>query len=370
MIDQHKQAFQEEARELLVELESALLELDQNRDDREVIGRAFRALHTIKGSGAMFGFEDVSRFAHNLESAFDQLRNGRLRASSELIALTLAAGDQIKGMLEGPTGPGGADPERAAAILAELGRLTGSTAPAPHAAAAAPMSHAAPPAAGPGSGPAREWRIHFRPGLDALLNGTNPLLLLRELGELGELRVRVDLAAVPRLGEIDPERCYLAWDMLLRTSAEPSAIQDVFIFVEGECELSIEPAAPSAASARATPAAAPQASGASGSAAGGAASSIRVSADKLDQLVNLVGELVTVQARLGEIAGRRDDPDVVAVSEEVERLTAALRENSMSIRMLPLRGAFERFRRLVHDLGIELHKEVELTHRGRRHGAG
>ena len=126
MIDQYKQAFQEEARELLVELESALLELDQNRDDREVVGRAFRALHTIKGSGAMFGFDDIAGFVHNLENAFDQLRNGKLSATAELINLTLAAGDQIKTMLDEAAGRGVADKARSAGILAELRELTGS----------------------------------------------------------------------------------------------------------------------------------------------------------------------------------------------------------------------------------------------------
>src|ERR1700722_17482693 len=110
MIDKYKQAFQEEARELLAELEAALLELDQKREDREVVGRAFRALHTIKGSGAMFGFEDVSSFAHNLETAFDLLRNGRLVVTTGLIKLSLAAGDQIKAMLDGASGGGAADP--------------------------------------------------------------------------------------------------------------------------------------------------------------------------------------------------------------------------------------------------------------------
>ena len=200
-----------------------------------------------------------------------------------------------------------------------------------------------------------------------LLNGTNPLLLLRELRELGELRIELDTAAIPPLGEIDPERCYLAWDMVLTTAAAPEAIRDVFIFVEDDCELTIErgcrPGRRKHVRRRQPPArqSVPDGRGAAGP---GAASSIRVSADKLDQLVNLVGELVTVQARLSEVAGRRDDPDILDISEEVDRLTAALRENSMSIRMLPLRTTFERFRRLVHDLGIELHKEVELTIEG------
>src|SRR5690242_6680120 len=100
MIDKYRQAFQEEARELLAELESALLELDGKRDDRELVGRAFRALHTIKGSGAMFGFDDISTFAHDLENAFDRLRSGQLAVTGSLINLALAAEDQIKTMLD------------------------------------------------------------------------------------------------------------------------------------------------------------------------------------------------------------------------------------------------------------------------------
>src|ERR1700685_1155717 len=110
--DQYKQAFQEEARELLAELEAALLALDRDRANLDLVGRAFRALHTIKGSGAMFGFDDVASFTHHLENAFDQLRQGKLEASAELIALALAAGDQIKAMLEQAAGGGPADAHR------------------------------------------------------------------------------------------------------------------------------------------------------------------------------------------------------------------------------------------------------------------
>jgi len=351
MID-HRQAFQDEARELLVELESALLELDEKREDSEIVGRAFRALHTIKGSGAMFGFEDIARFAHHLESAFDKLRKGQLTATTDLINLALGAADQIKKMLGAAGGQGTADPNRSEAILTELhfliGAPSGEMPPLP--------SASQPPPAVP-AGPPREWRIGFRPAPDVLLNGTNPVRLLAELRELGQLRVEADTSAIPSLADIDPERCYLAWKMVLSTTADPSAIRDVFIFVENECELTIEPTDPSAPAPKPpTPAAesrpAPVAP---------TTSSIRVSAEKLDQLVNLVGELVTVQARLGEVAARRDDPEVLSVAEEVERLTSALRENSMSIRMLPLRPTFERFRRLVHDLGVDLNKQVELT---------
>jgi len=371
MIDKYKQAFQEEARELLVELESALLELDQKRDDREVVGRAFRALHTIKGSGAMFGFDDVAGFAHNLETAFDRLRNGQIAATADLINLTLAAGDQIKTMLDEAAGRGNVDHLRSASILAELQELTGLSDTRPDAAHLSPAAPGAPGVA------AHDWDIHFRPGPAVLLNGINPLLLLRELRELGRLQIDLDTSAIPPLGSIDAEHCYLAWNMVLTTTVEPEAIRDVFIFVEDDCELSIERAPDQAASAPDAPlamvvavnppaltAAKPKLRDAAGPVSQGAASSIRVSTEKLDQLVNLVGELVTVQARLSEVAGRRDDVDILDISEAVDRLTAALRENSMSIRMLPLKTTFERFRRLVHDLSADLHKEVDFTIEG------
>jgi two-component system chemotaxis sensor kinase CheA len=349
MMDQYKQAFQEEARELLVELESALLELDENPGDGEAVGRAFRALHTIKGSGAMFGFDDVAGFAHDLENAFDRLRKGELAATASLINLALAAGDEIKSMLDASAGNGVVEPGRSAKILAELRGLTGVPEPRQ---GAAPLSAAG--GAGDGAA-ARDWQIRFRPASDVLLNGTNPLLLLRELRGLGAVRIQVDTAAIPPLGEMDPERCYLGWNMVLTTAAAAEAIRDVFIFIEDDCELAIEPVMN-------TPLAPVQ--DRKVTACPGITSNIRVSAEKLDQLVNLVGELVTVQARLSEVAARRDDADILDISEAVDRLTAALRENSMSIRMLPLRSTFERFRRLVHDLGIELHKEVELSIEG------
>ena len=126
MIDKYKQAFREEAREILVELEAALLQLNENRGDSELVGRAFRALHTIKGSGAMFGFDDLAGFTHNLENAFDEVRNGRLKVTLELINLSLAALDQIKGMLEEAAGHG-ANSAAATDILAKLGQLTGKS---------------------------------------------------------------------------------------------------------------------------------------------------------------------------------------------------------------------------------------------------
>jgi len=362
--EQFKQSFREEAREILADLESALLALNENRGDAELVGRIFRGLHTIKGSGAMFGFERMAAFAHDLETAFDLVRNGGLETSSDLIDLTLSSLDQIAAMLEEEvSGASSADAAVCAEILENVRKLAGiagDAAPAFENEAARDV----PPASG-----VESWRIRFAPGPDLLRCGANPTLLLRELGQLGSLSIQADLDAIPPIGEIDPERCYVAWEMVLQTTAPIEAIRDVFIFVENCSELKIDPLKGTAAI--------PADAAAKGivdrrEARGGrrdydppeTASSIRVAAAKLDHFVNLVGELVTVQAWLSELAGRRDDSDLSAVSEEIERLVSALRENSMDMRMMPIRGTFEKFRRLVHDLARNLGKNVELTIEG------
>ena len=378
--DQFKQSFREEAREILVELEAALLELNENRGDMELVSRVFRALHTIKGSGAMFGFEDLAAFTHNLENAFDEVRNGRLEVSSELVDLTLAALDQIRAMLEeGAQGAPAADSAACAEILAQVRRLTGK----PESRQAEKKAAAA--LTEPAAGRMRDWYIRFAPGPDMMRCGANPLLLLRELRQLGGLSVKASMAAIPPLAELDPERCYITWEMVLATAAEGDDLRDVFIFVEDGCEVSIEPASnqgssPAPGSPQSSTESAPECAADQTARAlkekripqGGRrnydapdnASSLRVPAAKLDQFVNLVGELVTVQARLSEIAAKCDDAEVAAVSEEIERLTSSLRENSMNIRMMPIRATFEKFRRLVHDLARDLGKNVELTIEG------
>jgi two-component system chemotaxis sensor kinase CheA len=205
-----------------------------------------------------------------------------------------------------------------------------------------------------------------------LLNGANPLLLFAELRQLGGLSVKASMEMIPPLLELDPERCYVAWDMVLAASVDRDVVRDVFIFVEDSCELTIEPAAGSLEETAQTVDDTSKALEEPRSGSGGrrtydkpdSATSLRVPAAKLDQFVDLVGELVTVQARLAELAARHDDPEVAEVSEEIERLTSALRENSMNIRMTPIRGTFEKFRRLVHDLARDLGKDVELTMEG------
>jgi len=401
MIDVHRQAFKEEAYELLSELEISLLELEERPEDCDLIGRVFRAMHTIKGSGAMFGFDDIASFTHEVETVFDLVRNGKLAVTNRLVSLTLAARDQIKSMLDGSdTGTGG-DVEASFQIIAGLRELGGCDAPAP-AAPGKPAVVEAPQVA--------SYRIRFTPRRDIFASGSNPLTLLGELRELGPLSVVAQTQGFPPLAEMDPEGCYVYWDVILSTDQGENAIRDVFIFVEDDCDLKIEKIAEHdslaaedgykklgeilvergditledmesvlgeqkrfgelAVSKGVVREAQVQSALAEQQhvrevrevkQASDASSSIRVPAERLDLLVNLVGELVTVQARLSQTAAERADVELSAIAEEVERLTAELRDSALNIRMLPIGSTFSKFKRLVRDLSAELGKEIEMT---------
>jgi len=238
-IDLFKQSFREEAREALVDLESALLELNNEPANRGLVDRVFRGLHTLKGSGAMFGFEALAAFTHDLETAFDEVRNDRLQIGTELIDLTLAALDLMPAMLQSDSRENlAAGAPACAALIEKVRRIAGIHEPSPEAGSSKPSSVHVQQAAGPQF----VRHIQFAPGPDLLLCGANPLLLLQELRQMGGLSIRASMAAVPALADIDPERCYVTWEMALATTAGLEAIRDVFIFVEDSCQLSIEPA--------------------------------------------------------------------------------------------------------------------------------
>ncbi|MBI9090442.1 MAG: chemotaxis protein CheA [Desulfobacterium sp.] len=405
-MDVHKHAFKEETYELLAELETSLLELEETPDDMEQIGRVFRAMHTIKGSGAMFGFEDIADFTHNVETVFDKVRGGSIQVTRELVNLTLAARDHIKDLLDEG---GDADEIQANGIIAALGKLLVQGNPDEAVAALPGMTHEEPMV----PGPIITCRIRFRPAQDIFASGTNPLLLLNELREFGECIVTAHTEDIPPLKELDPEACYIFWDIILSTSQGINAIKDVFIFVVDDCELTmdilddgerdidgvqpdrlgeilvkrgdvsdkhlqkaletqnrigeilIQEKATSRASVASALAEQEQVKKRIAQRKETVVStSIRVPADKLDQLVDLVGELVTVQARLSEKAATEKDADLVAIAEEVEMLTGGLRDNAMGIRMLQIGTTFSNFKRLVRDLSNELDKKIELTTTG------
>jgi two-component system chemotaxis sensor kinase CheA len=338
--------YRQEAAELLEQLEQALLDLEHAPGDADLVNTAFRALHTIKGSGAMFGFDAVAAFTHHVETAFDRVRKGEVAASTSLIAVTLEAKDQIRRLIEQPDSASEAE---GAAILDRL-----------QSALVAPADSTLADAA------AVTWRLRFRLPPDAVAMGTNPLLLLDELRALGPCTVAADTSAIPPIEALDPTACHVGWDVTLTTGQPRSAIEQVFLFVLDDMQLDLEQVAghapgPRPAAVPAPVAPVPMALVHAEPRAARSAGSIRVPAERLDDLMDQVGELVIAQSRLKQIAGASRDIQVKAISEDIERLALELRHTTMGARLVPIGQLFGRFRRLVHDLSHELGKEVALV---------
>jgi two-component system chemotaxis sensor kinase CheA len=362
------ETFRQEARELLERLELGLLDLEKTPENGDLINSTFRALHTIKGSGAMFGFTEVASFVHEFETAFDRVRKGQSPATPELIAVALDAKDHVHQLIEHPDGalPGGD------AILDKL-RAIVSTDRFPE--APLPREPAAPVAAAPAN-VAKRWRIRFKLPADSLVYGTNPLLLLDEIAAIGPCEILALTDAVPALAEMDPEVPYMGWQVDLTADDPRAAIDDVFMFLRDGMELSVteltEAATPvveaiteaSPAQAEPVKAAPDSKSTAPTASTEKAGASMRVAAERLDELMDRVGELVIAQARLTQIAASSSDGNLKTIAEELERLSSGLRDTTMGIRMVPIGTLFSRFRRLIHDLSRDLDKEIEFVTTG------
>jgi two-component system chemotaxis sensor kinase CheA len=358
--------FLQEAEDLLEQIEESALGLGDRPDDSETINRLFRAFHTIKGSGAMFGFDAVAGFTHHMETVLDRVRDGRLAWSRELTELTLAARDHIKALLAASQDGGSAADETGGSIVAALQALLGGEPDV--AARAVPEAAPAHRKEGEAARPLSNWRIRFQPNPDLMVNGTNPAWLLDELRALGACTVTGHAGRIPALDEIQPDRCYLWWEIALGSAAGRDAIRDIFIFVEDGSQIEIEEVteAPQAAAVTAQRKAtrAPAGAGEAAHKSQAADSTVRVPSEKLDRLVSLVGELVMNQSRLTQAAAHARSPELASPVEEIERLVAELRDNVLGIRMMPIGRTFSRFKRLVHDLSTDLHKEIDLVTEG------
>lgn len=406
--DSNRAAYLEEARDLLADLEASLLELEQTPDDSDLLHKIFRALHTIKGSGAMFGFDDIAAFTHDVETIFDRVRNGVLAVNRRLLDLSFRACDHLRALLEPQEGQEAAIVAMGNDILEGLRAFGGLSAAETAAAAVSAPAEKIPP------GPASIYRLRLRPHPDMLATGNSPLLLLEDVAELGDCRVFAHVEDVPDLAAIAPESCLVWWDCVVRSAAGPEALADVFVFVEDECDLSVDLLVEGSVSdgeqihkrlgeilvERGDISAEALESALSSQKRLGdiltdqglvrpdqvasalveqhavremcqkvperadKTASIRVAADKLDALVDLVGELVIVQAQIRQTVGDRGDPVLRGLAENLERLSDSLRNSTLSIRMLAIGATFSKFRRLVRDLAMELDKEIELETSG------
>lgn len=348
MQEQLRASYREEAADLLQQLERTLLELEKSPLDSDLVGRAFRQMHTIKGSGAMFGFDEIAGFTHQVETVFDLVRARHVPVTPALISLSLEARDYIQNLLDAAFGGPPPPPALGDRLRRQFGDLSGRAEPRPLAGDSAAASQPIAPA---------RYRIRFEPPADVFRSGTRLLPLLLELQALGQCSLCCFTDRIPLLDALDPELCYLRWEASLATPEPETAIREVFLFVEEDSVLSIEPDSGQHSEGPRTPA---TKSPESNRVSSGETSTIRVPADKLDNLVNAVGEMVTAQARLGRLAASLGDPELDFVCQEMERLIDRLRAETMGMRMLPIGATFSRFGRLVRDLSRELGKQVEL----------
>jgi two-component system, chemotaxis family, sensor kinase CheA len=339
--------FRQEATELVAAIEAGLLDLERAPGNSDLINAVFRDLHTVKGSGAMFGHTDLARFVHDFESAFEMLRDGRVAVTPEIIAVSLKACDQILSYFVDVAKA----TEASAPLLAELkAALAGEQI----AGAAQPSS--------------KGWHVQFRLAEDAVRLGHNPALILKEISSLGNAQIRAQTDAVPKLSELDPTSCVIAWKVEIEGDFDRSRIDDVFLFLADSLDLQVQPfGAPIGETAAPDEAASnkdtsqPEVAQANQAQAG---ETMRIATERLDELMDRVGELVIAEARLHALAQKLRDPSLLSVAEDIQRLAAGLRDSTMSMRMVPIGSITGRFRRLMRDLSGKLGKSILFETRG------
>lgn len=407
-LDNFKKKFIEEAVDLIDDLEKAVLELEDNTTDADIVQRIFRIMHTLKGNSSMFGFEQIDRFTHHMETIYDQVRSGEREVTQATLNVTLRSVDHLKNLLDEAGNESDALMKEQEALMQQMDAIIeGRPVPAdaqqtpaeePRVASEVTVKTAPQAVLAEEKGAYETFFIRYAPVTDIFNNGTNPLYQVDELQALGKAKIKVHFEKVPPLAEIEPSFCYTSWEIILATDKGQNAIDDVFIFVEGDSDLKIErleagnllenttfvselenlwakqteanldeirKIIPSRVIVQqAEVAATTQPAARQNASKNVAISSIRVASEKLDELMNLVSELVTTQARLTLFAEENDLPGLTVISENVQKLSRQLRDIAFSIVLIPIENLITRFHRLVRDLSQGLHKDVRFITEG------
>jgi two-component system chemotaxis sensor kinase CheA len=346
--------FREEALELLDSLETCLLDLESNPGASDLVDSGFRSLHTLKGIAAMYGYQAVADLSHALESVFAEARSHHTEIPTTVLEIALQAADTMRAMVRADVPEENAEAEEFAKRLEAQLHATGSTG----AAAAVHVDRRSP------SPEMVTYRLTLHPSSEAFVRGLRPHAILTELAEFGEHSLVANFDAIPPLGELDPEICYLSWVLTFTTKEELLKVREALMFLDkSEYDLEVwvnEKFIPERRSGNERRVVAAPGATAGARAEKHTEDSIRVASRRLDGLVDLVGELVTAHGTMLNIGTRLQDQQLTALSEEIGRLAADLRESVLQIRMVPIGSVFGRFRRHVHDLAKELGKKVEI----------
>lgn len=386
-LTQFHDAFFDESFEALDQMEAALLKLDAGSPDSESINNIFRVAHSIKGGSATFGFGEIASFTHSLETLLDELRSKRMIVTQAICDLLLKSVDVMRAMLGAAKAKRPIDMQSVADVQFDIELIIVNRQAASD--GAPPSENSAAPSREVNAPRTVEWRIELRPGPQFFERGTDPVRIFRELGVLGTLTVTANLENLPSCKDMDPGRCYLSWSLSLTSDAPEGAIREIFEWVNADCELTVtaeqEPddilvfdGSPEAAEAPAPVIHAPLAPAseapavpvaentpvpAQAPAAHADSGSIRVGVEKIDELINTVGELVITHAMLSQISRTVTGPSAESLRntvQQLERNMRQLQESVMRVRMLPISAVFSRLPRMVRDLAQRLEKQVEL----------
>jgi two-component system chemotaxis sensor kinase CheA len=365
---QFRKTYFEECAELLDALQTNLDLLSNGSGDEETLHAIFRSVHSIKGGAGAFGFGGLVAFSHVFESLLDAMREQKISATPDVTQILLRASDALADIVSAARDEQSLAADFAADIVTAMEEaLLGASDPL------APSVQPRPASEGAEVSGERRFRIAFTPHTEMLQKANEPLLLIRQLRKLGGLSADVDSSRVPPLDVIEPESAYLSWIFTLDTGVPQSAIHEVFEFVEDDCELKIEVISSSSLAAPVADLATNPAKLAAAKPVDAAVvpvtltQSIRVDVDKVDRLVNLVGELVITQAMLTEQGTLLPVDQYPALIQGIEALAQGareLQESVMAIRAQPVKSVFARMPRIVRDLAATLGKEVRIVTAG------
>ncbi len=378
-LSQFHQVFYDESFEGLDSMEELLLSLSEGDADNEAVNTIFRAAHSIKGGSATFGFSAVAEFTHILESLLDEMREGQREVTTEAVSLLLQSVDCLRDMLQSLQENDECDSTTSKELGKKFLAMSGDDS------STAGSDSNEEPADDDSSEAANgdEWLITFKPESHILSNGNEPLRMFRELSMMGECNVKLAESSIPKWGEFQPDELLLNWEVFLKADIEQEEIDEVFEWVIDECELTIthpdktdngeetgvseEEQAPTTVEATAavetstSKAVVKQAKPKKEVSKG--ASSIRVGIEKVDSLINLVGELVITQSMLSQVGTdfQVSQLEVLRVGlTQLEQNTRELQESVMQIRMMPISFAFNRFPRMVRDTAMQMDKKIDL----------
>ena len=356
-MDAAKSSLVQEARELLADMEAALLAIETEGVSADHVNALFRAAHTIKGSAGLFGLNLIVDFTHIMESVMVRVRSGELDLDGSTSSLMLGCNDYVSSLIDAlAAGNENSDPNPAVRrmLIDRLESLLDGGAPRPDRATAAPT-------------PRTEqdgWHLSLRFSPDLLRTGMDPLSFIRYLGQFGQL-TRVDTVTdgLPDLTEMDPETCYFGFELDLMTDHDLDTVMRTFEFIADDSIITATPInpRPTAAPAADAPAAAVVQGTPARRSPLDAQTLVKVEAQKLDQLIDSVGEMVICAASARLLCSHMDNPPLREAMTELEALVERIRDRALNLRMTPIGEVFQRFPRVVRDVSKELGKKIELV---------